>query len=128
MRKILITICIVIGILATFYVIQRDAKHARPKTAMQMIKEPEAEKTKMEPHVNASEKYPDENLLSKEKSPYLLQHANNPVHWYPWGDGAFAKAKSEDKPVFLSVGYSTCHWCHVMEHESFENPEIAEIM
>jgi len=66
--------------------------------------------------------------VSTEKSPYLLQHANNPVHWYPWGDEAFAKAKSEDKPVFLSIGYSTCHWCHVMEHESFENPEIAEVM
>jgi len=82
----------------------------------------------MESNANASEKYPDKNLLSKEKSPYLLQHANNPVHWYPWGEAAFAKAKAEDKPVFLSIGYSTCHWCHVMEHESFENPEIAEVM
>ncbi|MBI5149927.1 MAG: thioredoxin domain-containing protein [Candidatus Omnitrophica bacterium] len=82
----------------------------------------------MESKVDAVRKYPDENLLSKEKSPYLLQHANNPVHWYPWGDDAFAKAKAEDKPVFLSIGYSTCHWCHVMEHESFENPKIAEVM
>jgi len=67
-----------------------------------------------------------ENRLANEKSPYLLQHANNPVQWYPWGDEAFQKAKSEDKPVFLSIGYSTCHWCHVMAHESFEVPEVAE--
>ncbi|RNC84693.1 MAG: thioredoxin domain-containing protein [Balneola sp.] len=66
------------------------------------------------------------NRLSKEKSPYLLQHQNNPVDWYPWGDEAFAKAKKENKPVFLSIGYATCHWCHVMEHESFEDEEIAD--
>ncbi len=72
--------------------------------------------------------FPDQNLLGGEKSPYLLQHADNPVHWYPWTEKAFAKAKAEDKPVFLSIGYSTCHWCHVMEHESFEDPKIAEIM
>ena len=70
----------------------------------------------------------DFNHLKKEKSPYLLQHADNPVHWYAWGDEAFAKAKKEDKPVFLSIGYSTCHWCHVMAHESFENEDIAEIL
>jgi uncharacterized protein YyaL (SSP411 family) len=68
------------------------------------------------------------NRLINEQSPYLLQHAFNPVTWYPWGDEAFAKAKSEDKPIFLSIGYSTCHWCHVMAHESFENPEIAAIL
>ncbi|MEK6564194.1 MAG: thioredoxin domain-containing protein [Candidatus Omnitrophota bacterium] len=68
------------------------------------------------------------NRLIKEKSPYLLQHAHNPVDWYPWADEAFAKAKKEDKPIFLSVGYSTCHWCHVMEEESYSNPEIAEIL
>ncbi len=68
------------------------------------------------------------NRLGKEKSPYLLQHAHNPVDWYPWGDEAFEKARTEDKPVFLSVGYSTCHWCHVMEHESFEKPEIAALL
>jgi uncharacterized protein YyaL (SSP411 family) len=68
------------------------------------------------------------NRLASEKSPYLLQHAHNPVDWYPWGDEAFEKAKREDKPVFLSVGYSTCHWCHVMEHESFENEEIAALL
>lgn len=65
------------------------------------------------------------NRLIHEKSPYLLQHAHNPVDWYPWGEEAFAKAKREDKPVFLSVGYSTCHWCHVMERESFEDEEVA---
>ncbi|XP_043570320.1 spermatogenesis-associated protein 20 isoform X4 [Chiloscyllium plagiosum] len=68
------------------------------------------------------------NRLIHEKSPYLLQHAHNPVDWYPWGEEAFAKAKKEDKPIFLSVGYSTCHWCHVMERESFENEEIGKIM
>lgn len=68
------------------------------------------------------------NRLAQERSPYLLQHAHNPVDWYPWGDEAIAKAKSENKLIFLSVGYSTCHWCHVMEHESFENEEVAAIM
>jgi len=68
------------------------------------------------------------NRLIHEKSPYLLQHAHNPVDWYPWGKEAFDKAKKENKPIFLSVGYSTCHWCHVMEHESFENEEIAKLM
>ncbi len=64
------------------------------------------------------------NLLAREKSPYLLQHAHNPVNWYPWGDAALAKAKAEDKPVLLSIGYSTCHWCHVMERESFEDESL----
>jgi hypothetical protein len=68
------------------------------------------------------------NRLAKERSPYLLQHAANPVDWYAWGEEAFARARSEDKPIFLSIGYSTCHWCHVMEHESFENPAIAELL
>lgn len=71
---------------------------------------------------------PFTNRLIHEKSPYLLQHAHNPVDWYPWGEEAFQKAKKEDKPIFLSVGYSTCHWCHVMEAESFSNPKIAKIM
>jgi uncharacterized protein len=65
------------------------------------------------------------NRLAAERSPYLLQHAANPVDWYPWGDEAFEKARSENKPIFLSIGYSTCHWCHVMEHESFENATVA---
>ena len=68
------------------------------------------------------------NKLIDETSPYLLQHAHNPVDWYPWGDEAFEKAAREDKPVFLSIGYSTCHWCHVMERECFEDPEIAALM
>ncbi|HXA08696.1 MAG TPA: thioredoxin domain-containing protein [Chthoniobacterales bacterium] len=68
------------------------------------------------------------NRLAREKSPYLLQHAHNPVDWYPWGEEAFAKARREKKPIFLSIGYSTCHWCHVMERESFENEEVAAVM
>ena len=68
------------------------------------------------------------NRLVREKSPYLLQHAHNPVDWYPWGEEAFRKAKSENKPIFLSIGYSTCHWCHVMEEESFVNPDIAKVL
>jgi uncharacterized protein YyaL (SSP411 family) len=68
------------------------------------------------------------NNLINETSPYLLQHAHNPVDWYPWGEAALAKARTEDKPILLSIGYSACHWCHVMEHESFENEEIAKLM
>jgi len=68
------------------------------------------------------------NRLASEKSPYLLQHATNPVDWYPWGEDAFSKARAGDRPIFLSIGYSTCHWCHVMEKESFENPEIAGLL
>lgn len=68
------------------------------------------------------------NLLINEKSPYLLQHAFNPVDWYPWGEEAFAKAKAENKPIFLSIGYSTCHWCHVMAHECFEDEEVAALL
>ena len=68
------------------------------------------------------------NRLTFEKSPYLLQHAENPVDWYPWGDEAFEKARRENKPIFLSIGYSTCHWCHVMEKESFDDPEVAKLM
>ena len=68
------------------------------------------------------------NRLARERSPYLLQHASNPVDWWPWGEEAFAKARSENKPIFLSIGYSTCHWCHVMEHESFESESLAAIL
>jgi uncharacterized protein YyaL (SSP411 family) len=68
------------------------------------------------------------NRLASEQSPYLLQHKNNPVHWQPWDQAAFDQARQEDKPIFLSVGYSTCHWCHVMEHESFEDPGVAEVL
>ena len=68
------------------------------------------------------------NRLIHETSPYLLQHAHNPVDWYPWGEEALQKAQRENKPILLSVGYSACHWCHVMERESFENEEIAVLM
>src|SRR5215207_9579526 len=68
------------------------------------------------------------NRLIHETSPYLRQHAHNPVDWYAWGEEALAKARAEDKPIFLSIGYSACHWCHVMEHESFEDPETAALM
>jgi len=68
------------------------------------------------------------NRLILEDSPYLLQHAHNPVNWYPWGEEAFAIAKEQDKPIFLSIGYATCHWCHVMEEESFEDAHIAELL
>ena len=68
------------------------------------------------------------NRLAESSSPYLLQHADNPVDWYPWGEEAFAAARAADKPIFLSIGYSTCHWCHVMAHESFEDPEVARLM
>ena len=69
-----------------------------------------------------------QNFLKNETSPYLLQHADNPVNWYPWCKEAFERAKKEDKPIFLSIGYSTCHWCHVMAHESFEDEKTAEIL
>ncbi len=76
-------------------------------------------KDRVEPHYNS---------LIHEKSPYLIQHAHNPVDWYPWGPEAFKRAENEDKPIFLSIGYSTCHWCHVMAHESFEDDEVAKLM
>jgi len=68
------------------------------------------------------------NHLKNATSPYLLQHADNPVDWYSWGDEALQRAKTEDKPILLSIGYSACHWCHVMAHESFEDPAIAALM
>ena len=76
----------------------------------------------------AAESYAHTNRLIHETSPYLLQHAHNPVDWYPWSDEAFARARAEDKPILLSIGYSACHWCHVLMHESFENEETAAIM
>ena len=68
------------------------------------------------------------NRLAQETSPYLLQHKDNPVDWYPWGDEAFKAAQDQDKPIFLSIGYATCHWCHTMETETFENQQIAKLM
>ena len=79
-------------------------------------------------HASSTKPPTKKNRLADAKSPYLLQHADNPVDWYPWGEEAFAKAAQEDKPIFLSIGYATCHWCHVMEHESFENPVVAALM
>ena len=81
-------------------------------------------------HVHAADANPKgaSNRLINEKSPYLLQHARNPVNWYPWGEAVFQKARQEDKPIFLSIGYATCHWCHVMAHESFEDEEVARIL
>ncbi len=69
-----------------------------------------------------------ENLLANEQSPYLRQHAENPVEWQPWGDAALAEAQRLDRPIFLSIGYSTCHWCHVMAHESFEDLAVAALL
>ncbi len=71
---------------------------------------------------------PRRNHLAGETSPYLLQHAENPVDWYPWGEEAFARAREQGRPILLSVGYSACHWCHVMAHESFEDPDTAAVM
>ena len=68
------------------------------------------------------------NRLANEKSPYLLQHKDNPVNWYPWGEEALNKAKEENKPLFISIGYSTCHWCHVMNRESFNDVEVAKVL
>ena len=72
--------------------------------------------------------FPQRNLLAGQSSPYLLQHADNPVHWRPWGEEALSEARETDKPILLSIGYAACHWCHVMAHESFENPQIAALM
>src|SRR5205823_8428430 len=82
------------------------------------------------PSPTAVKRYPSSvsNRLAGETSPYLLQHAHNPVDWYPWGPEALARARTEDKPILLSIGYSACHWCHVMAHESFEDPQVAEVM
>ena len=82
----------------------------------------------MQAHRNYADNKSKPNRLINESSPYLLQHAYNPVDWYPWGNESLLRAKNEDKPIFLSIGYSACHWCHVMAHESFENEEIAKIM
>src|SRR6266699_1406713 len=82
----------------------------------------------MPDNINAQKQHKHTNRLIDETSPYLLQHAHNPVDWYAWGEEALEKAKREDKPILLSVGYSACHWCHVMERESFENEEIAGLM
>src|SRR4051812_48266833 len=96
-----------------------------PATLLASLPAPAADPPKEE---KKDEKPKHTNRLARESSPYLLQHPHNPVDWYPWGEEAFAKAKKEGKLVFLSIGYSSCHWCHVMERESFENEEVAAIL
>ncbi len=89
------------------------------------------DKPELKDHVTANSAaavHTHTNRLAREKSPYLLQHQHNPVDWYAWGDEAFGKARQENKPLFLSIGYSTCHWCHVMERESFESEEVAKFL
>src|SRR6266567_4284672 len=100
----------------------------RPRTGLRIdeIRVVQCESRKREENQMSGHKYT--NRLINETSPYLLQHAHNPVDWYFWGEEAFEKARREDKPVLLSIGYSACHWCHVMEHESFENEAIAKLM
>jgi uncharacterized protein YyaL (SSP411 family) len=105
------------GILALVWLVTANHNDAGPTPVD--ARPAESAATRMSEHTNR---------LGHEKSPYLLQHSHNPVDWYPWGEEAFAKARRENKPIFLSVGYSTCHWCHVMAHESFENEEVAAIM
>ena len=121
---------------------RKKGQHGRPDTDVRDSSGKRTRRIRMSENGHASKPLPapDEiaalppdggsefNRLIHEKSPYLLQHARNPVDWFPWGEEAFAKAKREDKPVFLSIGYSTCHWCHVMERESFENEDTAEIL
>src|SRR5262249_15833930 len=80
------------------------------------------------PMTQSNDPHRKPNRLINEQSPYLRQHAYNPVDWYPWGDEALARAKAENKPIMLSIGYSACHWCHVMERESFENEDIAKLI
>ena len=112
------------------YAGQKLIRNLDPESKVRLHeREPETERRS--PEMTSTQKVEEKkytNKLIKEKSPYLLQHAHNPVNWYPWGEEAFKKAKKEDKPIFLSIGYSTCHWCHVMAHESFEDEEVAKLM
>ncbi len=103
---------------------QNKTTQSSKNTIIDQLKLPSSAELKKLPPDGGS----DYNRLVFEKSPYLLQHAANPVNWFPWGEEAFQKADQEDKPIFLSIGYSTCHWCHVMEHESFEDPQIAALL
>ncbi len=115
------------GITATRFKINLYARMLSPQAVAQKIAEDKMNAFS-DTFARALAQGKKPNRLIHEKSPYLLQHAFNPVDWHPWGEEAFAKAKKENKPIFLSIGYSTCHWCHVMEHESFENDSIARIM
>ncbi len=122
--KTFVFLILIGGVLGAFIL---DVKRIR-LAAGRPIMEYEIKKKNAVDKKKHEEEYPNENLLRYEKSPYLLQHADNPVWWYPWGQKAFAKAKKQDKPIFLSIGYSTCHWCHVMEQESYSDPRIAKIL
>ena len=116
-RKILFLIILVCFSMTTFW-LYRDLN-----SSIQI--EPIADNNKIVDVSAPSKRY---NRLIHEKSPYLLQHADNPIYWYSWGEEAFAAARAENKPIFLSIGYSTCHWCHVLEKESFENQEVADLL
>ena len=123
----LLIIPIIILVLGTAHFFAKDKTIHKPD--INRTNEEKALSEKILPGTNAEQDtYQHTNFLIHEKSPYLLQHAHNPVNWYPWGEKAFEKARKENKPIFLSIGYATCHWCHVMEKESFSNPEIAAIM
>jgi len=123
-EKTIIIFILILGVLVTTTILSFNNDSGENKTShgkSGLLSQKEIEKL-------PKDGGPNYNRLIFEKSPYLLQHAANPVDWYPWGDEAFERAKKEDKPIFLSIGYSTCHWCHVMEHESFEDPEVARLM
>jgi len=112
----------VVLVFTLFFVLSGDAPEPDPSTvpAPQAVPTPDAPQPEM-----VNKNY---DRLIFEKSSYLLQHADNLVDWYPWGPEAFEKAQKEDKPIFLSIGYSTCHWCHVMEYESFNDPQVARLV
>jgi uncharacterized protein len=114
------------ALLCVVFVAAAAPSNAGPLSGQESPKQTKA--TASTRSTQANGQYPYSNRLIHEKSPYLLLHAHNPVDWYPWGEEAFAKAKRENKPIFLSVGYYTCHWCHVMERESYSNPAIAELL
>ena len=126
LQAMLFSSLIAVSVAALFTIVSLPAAAASQELgAMKMEKSPELHEVSTKA---GSQSESRTNRLIREKSPYLLQHAYNPVDWYAWGDEAFEKARKEDKPIFLSIGYSTCHWCHVMEHESFEDTEVARLM
>ena len=126
LQAMLFSSLIAVSVATLFTIVSLPAAAASQELgAMKMEKDPELHEVSTKA---GSQSESRTNRLIREKSPYLLQHAYNPVDWYAWGDEAFEKARKEDKPIFLSIGYSTCHWCHVMEHESFEDTEVARLM
>ncbi len=126
----------IISLIATFFVlgclIFLLQTNKKPTDSLSLIEDPELQRQvkeiSMENKQETAKSGKHYNRLINEKSPYLLKHAENPVDWYPWGDEAFKKAREEDKPIFLSIGYSTCHWCNVMERESYNDPEVGRLM